>query len=295
MPLLLGFCVRASLVLAVAWVLTVAMRRASASARHFLWTCAIAAAALVPVAALVVPDWRVPAPSALTALASRIAPAATETPAPQLTRPPTEAASAPASEARETTLASPSTSRTAALTGGSVSMIVWAVGSAAVLLYLLIGFAGAGWMRRRAVRANVLLIDDTDTLAEALEVPRPIAVVESATLTMPMVCGLWRPLIVMPIDAAQWPEERRRVVLLHELAHIKRRDCLTQALAQLVCTAYWFNPLVWIAARQLRIERERACDDFVLAAGTRGSDYAAHLLDIAQQAPARFSPIAATT
>src|SRR5687767_519402 len=304
MPLLLGFCVRASLVLVLAWVLTLAMRRASASARHFLWTCAIAAAALVPVMALAVPDWRVPAPSALTALALRIAPAAIETPDSQVTTPRAEAASTPASdlsaaarsatvEARPTKFASPAASGTATLSAAILS--VWAIGTAGVLLYLSIGFAGAWWLRRRAVCANALLVEDADTLAEALEVSRPIPVVESATLTMPMVCGLWRPLIVMPADAAQWPEERRRVVILHELAHIKRRDCLTQALARLVCAAYWFNPLVWIAARQLRTERERACDDFVLAAGTRGSEYAAHLLDVAQaMRPARFSPVAAT-
>ena len=100
----------------------------------------------------------------------------------------------------------------------------------------------------------------------------------------------------MPDAAAQWPEERTRVVILHELAHIKRRDCLTQALAYLVCAAYWFNPLVWLAARRLRAEREHACDDFVLAAGARGSVYAAHLLDIAQAMRlARFSPVTATS
>jgi beta-lactamase regulating signal transducer with metallopeptidase domain len=305
MPLFLGFCLRASLVLALAWALTIAMRRASASARHFLWTCAIAAAALVPVTALAVPDWRVPAPAALTALASRLAPGA-GTPASQSVAPRADTERPPAdpsaiarnatAEPSATRITAPSGAGTLRLRSGQVVLTVWAIGSAVVLLYLLIGLAGAGWMRRRAVRANVLLIEDTDALAEALEVPRPIPVVESATLTMPMVCGLWRPLIVMPIDAAQWPEERRRVVLLHELAHIKRRDCLTQALAQLVCAAYWFNPLVWIAARQLRTERERACDDFVLAAGTRGSAYAAHLLDIAQaMRPARFSPVAVTS
>ena len=82
-------------------------------------------------------------------------------------------------------------------------------------------------------------------------------------MTMPMVCGVWRPQIVMPRSAADWSDARCRVVVLHELAHIKRRDCLTQVVAQMVCATYWFNPIVWLAARRLRAERERACDDLV--------------------------------
>jgi hypothetical protein len=99
---------------------------------------------------------------------------------------------------------------------------------------------------------------------------------------MPMAWGLLRARVMLPADADAWPESRQRVVLLHELAHVKRRDCLTQFVAHLACAAYWFNPMVWVAARRLRAEREHACDDLVLAAGTRGSDYADHLLDIAR-------------
>ena len=88
--------------------------------------------------------------------------------------------------------------------------------------------------------------------------------------------------MLLPESANEWTMERRRSVLLHEMAHVKRRDCLVQFLGQLTCAAHWCNPAVWFAARELRRESERACDDLVLHAGTRPSDYAHDLLDMAR-------------
>jgi beta-lactamase regulating signal transducer with metallopeptidase domain len=172
--------------------------------------------------------------------------------------------------------------------------IAWALGTGVILLYLVVGFLATWWLRRSASRVDAPWVDDARGLAEAYGVRGRIECVESSAARTPMVCGLWRPLIVMPRNAEPWPVDRLRAVLLHELAHITRRDCLTQALAQVVCAVYWVNPLVWVAARRLRVERERACDDFVLTAGTKGSDYARHLLDIAQATRPRWSRFAAT-
>ncbi|MGH9937441.1 MAG: M56 family metallopeptidase, partial [Blastocatellia bacterium] len=86
---------------------------------------------------------------------------------------------------------------------------------------------------------------------------------------------------MLPKEADGWTMECRSIVMLHELSHVKRRDCLMQGLAQLACAIYWFNPLVWIAAWRLRVERELACDDHVLEAGAKASDYASQLVEIA--------------
>ena len=106
---------------------------------------------------------------------------------------------------------------------------------------------------------------------------------------MPMTWGL--PHTAHPPPYGSRPAglpEQRTAVLLHELAHIRRRDCAAQLLAQLACAGYWFNPLVWLAWRRMQVERERACDDLVLGTGACASSYAQHLLK--KPPPPRPSP-----
>jgi hypothetical protein len=107
---------------------------------------------------------------------------------------------------------------------------------------------------------------------------RRVELLGSATRVMPMTWGLWRARLLVPEQAAEWPAGQRRDVLLHELGHVRRWDCLTQLVSQLACAAYWFNPLAWVAARRMQVERERACDDLVLNSGSEPTAYASHLL-----------------
>jgi len=69
-------------------------------------------------------------------------------------------------------------------------------------------------------------------------------------------------------------------VLLHELAHLVRRDMVWQYAVEAARAIYWFHPLVWWAARCAHVEREHACDDLVLNRGVAAGDYARHLLDV---------------
>jgi hypothetical protein len=104
---------------------------------------------------------------------------------------------------------------------------------------------------------------------------------------------LWHATILLPESSMTWSADRRRAVLLHELGHVRRKDCRMQLVAQAACALYWFNPLVWMGASQLRSERERACDDEVLRSGAQASAYAAHLLDIARELRPTWQPSAA--
>ncbi len=299
---MLGLAVRSALLLALAWGLTAVLRRASASTRHFVWTCAFAAAALAPVAAWIAPGWRVAPPPPVASLAAAVA----ASPIAWSLRPaesPAEGGSPlPAADRMSGSFRSRppvhpiielKTVERGPIELETIALGVWATGTGLLLLHMLAGLLSARRLRRSAAPADARVLAEVRDLAEAFGVAPP-AVLESAAIATPVVCGLWRPFVLLPPAARGWSDERRRAVLLHELAHVRRRDCLTQLCVQLVRAVYWFDPLAWIAVRRLRAEAERACDDSVLAAGTAGSAYAGHLLEIARgRQPARLSPFAA--
>jgi beta-lactamase regulating signal transducer with metallopeptidase domain len=163
------------------------------------------------------------------------------------------------------------------------SLLVWLGVGALLLCRLLLGFISTGSLARRAASFKEPEINELfSVLLGEFKLKETTRLLGSERIAMPVVCGIFRSTVLLPAAARQWSEERLQMVLLHELAHVARRDCLTQILAQIACAFYWFNPFVWSAARRLRIERERACDDHVLSIGTKPSDYAHHLLEIAR-------------
>jgi HEAT repeat protein/beta-lactamase regulating signal transducer with metallopeptidase domain len=289
----LGSLLKGTLLLVAVFLIAAALRRASASLRHLLWSGGIAAVLLLPLVSLMLP-WRLPvirvpaaalAPPAAVPLATgtgAVAPSPAA-PAPGLALTPGRS-SAPASPG----LTLPN------LTAAEWFEWMWLAGALVVLLRL-----GRGaWLVRRVLhRATPLASPDwTVPLVEAadrLGLAREPLLVASDAVLMPIVCGVWRPAIVLPADAREWTERRRRAVLCHELAHVRRFDLGLTILSRIGCAIWWFHPLVWVAARRLRLESERACDDMVLGVGTRPSEYADHLLQIACGAGSMRSPAAA--
>ncbi|MDP7017326.1 MAG: M56 family metallopeptidase, partial [Pirellulaceae bacterium] len=143
------------------------------------------------------------------------------------------------------------------------------------------------------------VISMSDSLRELLGIGEPVRILVSDRRTMPMTWGVVRPQLLLPAEAADWPDSRMRSVLLHELGHIQRRDSLIQVIVESARAIHWLNPLVWVAAWRLSVEREAACDDLVLRSGVKPSEYAADVLDIAigcgASGTAGAAPMARTT
>jgi hypothetical protein len=159
------------------------------------------------------------------------------------------------------------------------------LGILVLLGWNLLGHVGLARLARRAAA-----ITDPDwltvlgTAAARSGIRQPVRLALSREVGTPITWGTLFPIVLLPADSTEWTTERRRVVLLHELAHIARMDYLTQLVAHIVCALYWAHPLVWLAAKRLRHEGERACDDRVLADGIPAADYAAQLLNVARGA-----------
>lgn len=164
-----------------------------------------------------------------------------------------------------------------------LALLVWLSGTAVVLTRIGLAFARVRSVSRNArpLLEPVLLVRAHGTAAE-MGVDRPLRLLEGDAEAMPITFGIVRPTLLLPASARDWSKARQNAVLRHELEHIRRRDSLSQLIAEVGCALFWFNPLMWYAARRLCVEREHACDDAVLAAGSRPTDYAAELLDIAR-------------
>src|SRR6266576_1061081 len=288
--------VKATVILILAGVVTLLLRRSSASLRHLVWTLACGGVLALPLASALLPDWRVagwPRLDVPVAFDLNDAPARQTlsdnraTPSPwvvttQRTTPAPAPAAAAVIERSSTTAAGPVRWQIT-LNWTALIVAVWLGGVAVVLMLLAVGMARIAWLDRVnepvTDAAWLLLVDE---LSLEIGLTRRVRVLQADGPAMPMTWGMRRPAILLPAEADAWTPERRRDVLLHELAHVKRHDFLIQLIARVACAVYWFHPLVWLAATRLREERERACDDHVLRAGATPSVYATHLLDIAR-------------
>ncbi|MGO8682658.1 MAG: M56 family metallopeptidase [Limisphaerales bacterium] len=288
--LFLDAFLKSFIVLALAGGVCALWRRSSAATRHLIWFLAVASLPCLPLLALLLPSWQRPLWSVATGFDSGNQVSMTlelmpgTMPVTFAQTPQTSPAVAGASDAdRGSTRSNREIAARFSANWLVFGLIVWFAGAVLVLIS-----AASGQLRLRKFSRIAQPLQSADwtllleEVCETLRLRRAVNLLQSTDNVMPLTWGWWRPAVLLPAESGQWPAERRRIVLLHELAHVKRWDCLTQFAAKIVCALYWFNPLAWLAARQMCIERERACDDLVLNGGCKASDYAGHLVEIAR-------------
>jgi TonB family protein len=262
MNLALDVVAKPTLILVCAVLLSIFFRRSSASLRHAVWILAMTGAVAVPLAVALIPKFELPVLPDFTTSVTFL--------------PVHDNPAAAVAAARHGLL--PAMAR---MQWKVRPLFIWLAGTCLVLFRFLIGATAI----RRLSKAATDVSDESwrGLMAEVsatLGVRKSVQLKFSSAPISPMTWGLMRHAVLLPSTAQEWSEERRRLVLAHELGHVKRSDALTQAFAHVVCGLYWFNPLVWYAAHRLRVEQERACDDGVLTLGTAPADYADHLMQI---------------
>ncbi len=326
--LLVDSAVKGTVLLALAAVAALILRRDSAATRHLVWLLAIVAMLVVPLLSAMLPQWRVlPAwmshspKSAVVDVGSPaiVRPADVAVEVPQVSAPVEVERSSATVDQRTVALpdsrpalATPEDAPAPAVWSWNwikALPLVWVIGFSVLILRL----SAARWMlwnsERRATvicrrvapqlafesrsdssTAHDPIVTAMEAICSQLGIGRPVTLLIHPDKTIPIVWGILRCRLMLPAAARQWSDEQLRSVLLHELAHIKRRDTVVQLLAQVACALHWFNPLVWFAAWRLNVERERSCDDLVLASGVRPSAYAGHLLEVVTGlSPARWT------
>jgi beta-lactamase regulating signal transducer with metallopeptidase domain/tetratricopeptide (TPR) repeat protein len=298
---------KATVLLGLTAVALLALRRASAAARQLVATLGLAGVLVLPAASLLAPRWEIPLiPSPVPAAASvdaafgslELPRLRSEAESPAL--PPVdetritvaEAGSVPSFEKSvvveepvvrdfEPSAPAPETSSTPAIAWMLGALALWSAGTLLASTRIALGAARVARIHRRA--SDVVDPDWTHLAAEVgekLGLERRVRLLFSPELAVPVTVGMLRPVVLLPDAARRWNDERRRIVLLHELAHVRRGDWVALLIVQAAAALYWFHPLAWTARVQMQKDCERACDDLVLAAGTRPSVYAAHLLSI---------------
>lgn len=277
MIMLLSVTIKVAVLALTALAATALLRRRSAAVRHFVLATMFFCSLGVPAVERVMPSWPVPLPSLWSTSPARSSLRLVSTP--------------PATSARTVPVAAGTISYEGAFSATTWLMSIWIGGTVIGCGVLLVGL-----LRLRTLAAASVPVTSgawrelADEISRLYGVGRPVRILRCQHPTMLATWGLVTPTIVLPAGAVDWPNDRVHAVLCHELAHIRRGDWAVALTANVLRAAYWFNPLLWVACRQLRHEGERACDDLVLAAGVSGAEYATHLLAVARQSVTHRHP-----
>ncbi len=304
----LAFLAKGSLILLAASVTATVLRKMTASLRHNVWLAAVCAALLMPFAQASLPAWR-PAWLGTVWTYNPQFPVTARTELPitpdarndlhlfNRTTQPMPAAGNPEYRGRLTRHSSvPAPQSSSQAAKGSAHkpatefnplawlFLVWGLGATLLILRRVRAGAALRKLVRMSASADMKLHGALDLAKAEIGIRRTGSsrLMISDAMQVPCTIGFFRPIILLPTAASEWPASRLRAVLLHELTHVRRLDCLWLLVGQIVRALYWPNPLAWLAASQLRSTCEEACDNRVLRCGRGAADYADDLVAIAE-------------
>jgi len=174
-------------------------------------------------------------------------------------------------------------------------ILAYIAGVILMLGRLALGLAGGGRLRKRAERiTDNAILDALQRQAAQLRLRAVPVVAYCQRVAVPTVVGVIRPMILLPASLATgMPPQQVELLLLHELAHIRRYDHLINIAQRLIEAALFFHPALWYVSHRIRVEREHCCDDLVIALGGERRAYAESLVTAAALASgASLSPAA---
>ena len=280
--LLAGLVVKPGLVVIGAAAIAACLRHRPAAARHLVWAGALLAILALPLLGRALPPLRLPVSIGIVEWRLPAIPRAQS---------PAAAAGDIAQSSGAGALRAPQPTNQYGRGAEAVRLTGWALLALWLLGILVLGVRRivAETRIRRMLRTGRSLGDPVlrhwiDRVAAASGMRGPVRIRLSEELASPGVTGVFRPVLLLPASAPVWPRDRLSPVLIHEFAHITRRDCLLNLAADLAGIIYWCNPLVHSAVRRLRTESEHACDDLVIRSGAEPGEYAGLLLTLAHAA-----------
>ncbi len=294
--------VKSMLVLGTAWIASFFLRKRSAATRHMVWLIAFSALIFMPVLMAILPSHPVGIIQSQDPAAQAVTPSVKH----EISKFDLQALEDSIVEPYDSSLTqpepvapvSPAPSRWKPQKTVLIVGILWVAGCIWIVLQSAIALRAIRRMRKLSSLATGELqakINFTG-LSQRVGISRSWELRTSAGSKPPtaMTWGFMKPIVLLPKESSSWSSERLEAVLLHELAHVRRYDSVSQFIAVVTCALYWFNPVVWLCARAMRAEAETAADDTVLRHGVKPSVYAGELIRIAAELGHRrqpFSPI----
>ena len=164
------------------------------------------------------------------------------------------------------------------------AIMIWLVGVIVMSVWHFGGWIQVRAMRRRGtIPARAELQKTFDRLLSRMRIRRPVRLLESLQVTVPIVVGWLRPVVLLPVGAVTGlTPEQLKLILTHELAHVRRWDCLVQVLQAVMETLLFYHPGLWWVSRRIRQESEQCCDDLAVDVCGDRKGYAHALAKVAE-------------